>query len=105
MSQVIYFKFYDTRAKKFVPPLTPSTVSDARYKLEIWANCLPSKHLNRLYTLSKKEKHHDLYVKIKNKYVEANKKNIRELMGAKGKSKKGGKKTQKKNKTRKTRRS
>ena len=102
MNQVIYFKFYDTRAKKFVPPLTPSTISDARYKLEIWSNYLPSKHLNHLYTLSKKEKQYDLYVKIKNKYAEANKKNIKELMRTKGKTKKGGKTTRKKNITRRS---
>ena len=79
MSQFVYFKFFNNRLKKFVPPLTPPLIENARYKLEIWNNNLPSKNLNNLFKLSKKEKKYDLYIKINNKYVMADKKNIKQF--------------------------
>lgn len=79
MSQLVYFKFFNNRLKKFVPPLTPPLIEKARYKLEIWNNNLPFKNLNNLYKLSKKEKKYDLYIKINNKYVMADKKNIKQI--------------------------
>ena len=79
MSQVVYFKFFNNSLKKFVPPLTPPLIEKERYKLEIWNNNLPFKNLNNLFKLSKKEKKYDLYIKINNKYVLADKKNIKQF--------------------------
>jgi len=55
-----------------------SKISNARYDLEIWSNYSPDKHIDRLYKISQKDKNYDLYIKINNKYVLANKQAIKD---------------------------
>ena len=78
---MVYFKLYDIRSRKFLGMGThkeDSKISNARYDLEIWSNYSPDKHIDRLYKISQKDKNYDLYIKINNKYVLANKQTIKD---------------------------
>lgn len=67
---MVNFKIYDKKLKKFVQQSASNKVWEARYKLGIWNNSINNEKLGEMYKIMKRsDKHLELYVKIKGRFI------------------------------------